>query len=160
MPKSFSSRLCKPSKFPFLVIHQIYPKVEFSFWVRPLQKHFWDTYVSHQNFPFLEGHMTCLHQQHSLFSVTWLVYVSHQNFLLWQFFSPCVITAYVRHHFIFPLFLHLAGIIKIISEFLANSQGYLEYIYFNLKFAVFIAYFWQFPELWEFFLFFSEFSSQ
>ena len=29
----------------------------------------------------------------------------------------------------FPLFLHLAGIIKIISEFLANSQGYLEYIF-------------------------------
>ena len=69
------------------------------------QKHFWVAYVIHhkftkKEFPFWEWSL----QKH-----------------FWD--------TYVRHHFMFPLVLHLAGIIKIISEFLANSQGYLEYIF-------------------------------
>ena len=50
----------------------IFPKsLIISFFGNFCQKHFWVAYVSHQNFPFLESHMTRLHNPHSLFSVTW-----------------------------------------------------------------------------------------
>lgn len=96
-------QFCQKHFWVAYVSHQIFPKKEFPFWEKLLQKHFWDAYVSHQKFPFLVSHMTCLHQQHPLFSVTWPAHISHQNtpkrnYLFRKYHSKNhFYTAYVSH---------------------------------------------------------------
>ena len=62
-----------------------------------------NAYISHQKFPFLVSHMTCLHKHQSscnfCFSwVTWPAYIIHQNFLFWKSHpKPFPVVAYISH---------------------------------------------------------------